>query len=70
MIMDIFYTKGNNVKVNLTKIFGKGNEPTPEEFESMFPKPYYSYKEGSRVSIIKLIFLKILYKIKFKIKKL
>ena len=56
--MDVYYTKGNNVKVNLTKMFGEGNEPTPEEFESMFPKPYYTYEEGTCVNIIKLILLK------------
>ena len=64
--MDIFYTKGDNVKVNLTKMFGEGNEPTPEEFESMFPKPYYTYKEDTRLNIIKLILFKILNKLKIK----
>lgn len=42
----IYYQKGN-VKVNLTKMFGKGNEPTPEEFEAMFPPSYYTYKKKS-----------------------
>ena len=66
--MDIFYTKGENVKINLTKLFGEGNEPTPEQFEAMFPKPYHTLEEGTRVSIIKLILSKIL--VKFKIRKL
>jgi len=58
------------IKVNLTKMFGEGNEPTPEQFEAMFPKPYYTLEEGTRVNFVKYIFLKILYKIKFKMNKL
>lgn len=64
--MDVYYTKGDNVKINLTKMFGEGNEPTPEQFESMFPKVYYPYVEGTRVNIIKRILLKILGKLKIK----
>ena len=38
--------------VNLTKMFGEGNEPTTtEEFESMFPNSYYPYNEGTLMSM-------------------
>lgn len=37
--------------VDLTKMFGAGNEPsTPEEFEAMFPEDYYEYNEGELMS--------------------
>lgn len=37
--------------VDLTKMFGAGNEPsTPEEFEALFPKDYYPYNEGTLMS--------------------
>lgn len=38
--------------IDLTKIFGSGNEPTtPEEFEAMFPNDYYPYNEGELMSM-------------------
>lgn len=38
--------------IDLTKMFGSGNEPsTPEEFESMFPNDYYAYNEGELMSM-------------------
>ncbi len=38
--------------VDLTKMFGAGNEPsTPEEFEAMFPEDYYEYNEGTLMSM-------------------
>ena len=38
--------------VNLTKMFGEGNEPsTVEEFKSMFPNSYYPYNEGTLMSM-------------------
>ena len=38
--------------VNLTKMFGEGNEPTTtQEFESMFPNAYYPYSEGELISM-------------------
>lgn len=49
--------KFNDVKlqiiiVNLTKMFGEGNEPsTTEEFEAMFPNDYYPYNEGELMSM-------------------
>ena len=64
--MDVYYTKGNNVKINLTKMFGEGNEPTPEQFEAMLPKVSYTYEEGTRVNFIKRILLKITGKLKIK----
>ena len=37
---------------NLTKMFGVGNEPsTVEEFEALFPEPYYPYDEGSVIHL-------------------
>lgn len=41
----------NMMLVDLTKMFGTGNEPsTPEEFEAMFPADYYSYNAGELMS--------------------
>lgn len=38
--------------VNLTQMFGEGNEPTTtQEFESMFPNSYYPYNEGELMSM-------------------
>ena len=38
--------------IDLTKMFGSGNEPTtPEEFEAMFPNDYYPYNEGELMSM-------------------
>ena len=38
--------------IDLTKMFGSGNEPsTPEEFEAMFPNDYYPYNEGELISM-------------------
>lgn len=38
--------------VNLTKMFGEGNEPsTVEEFEAMFPNSYYPYNEGTLMNM-------------------
>lgn len=36
--------------IDLTKMFGAGNEPTLEEFKSMFPEDYYPYDEGHYIS--------------------
>lgn len=37
--------------VDLTQMFGVGNEPTTvEEFEAMFPNAYYDYNEGELLS--------------------
>ena len=37
--------------IDLTQMFGAGNEPTtPEEFEAMFPLDYYAYNPGELVS--------------------
>ena len=38
--------------VDLTKMFGAGNEPsTVEEFEAMFPNDYYEYNAGELMSV-------------------
>lgn len=48
----------NNVKISvmvmdLTQMFGAGNEPsTPEEFRAMFPDDYYPYNAGELKSIV------------------
>lgn len=40
------------VCIDLTKIFGAGNEPaTAEEFEAMFPADYYDYDAGSLLNV-------------------
>lgn len=36
--------------VDLTAMFGAGNEPTAEEFEAMFPAEYYPYSEPTLLS--------------------
>ena len=37
--------------IDLTQMFGEGNEPTTvEEFEAMFPNAYYEYNEGTLIS--------------------
>lgn len=37
--------------IDLTQMFGEGNEPaTVEEFEAMFPDDYYEYNEGELMS--------------------
>lgn len=55
--MNTNYAVGDSVKlrnvyiVDLTLMFGAGNEPsTVEEFESMFPASYYPYNEGTLLS--------------------
>ena len=35
---------------DLTLMFGVGNEPTVEEFKSLFPLPYYSYNPGALIN--------------------
>lgn len=48
----ISVTGGTDVVVDLTKMFGAGNEPTTvEEFEAMFPNSYYPYNEGELISL-------------------
>jgi hypothetical protein len=32
--------------IDLTQMFGEGNEPTIEEFEAMYPNNYYEYNKG------------------------
>ena len=46
------YAVSNFMLIDLTKMFGEGNEPsTPEEFEALFPEDYYPYNEGTLMSI-------------------
>ena len=41
----------NLMLIDLTKMFGAGNEPaTIEEFTSLFPLPYYAYNAGTLLS--------------------
>ena len=45
------YTASINL-VDLTRMFGAGNEPeTVEEFKSMFPSDYYEYDKGTLLSM-------------------
>ena len=42
----------NIMAIDLTQMFGAGNEPsTPEEFEALFPEDYYPYNEGELMSM-------------------
>lgn len=42
----------NVICVDLTQMFGAGNEPaTAAEFEALFPKPYYPYSEPTLLSV-------------------
>ena len=40
----------NFIIIDLTKMFGSGNEPTLDQFTKLFPLPYYSYDSGSLLS--------------------
>ncbi len=40
----------NVVCINLTQMFGAGNEPTAEQFSAMFPADYYPYSEPTLMS--------------------
>lgn len=49
---NVSYFDGCINLIDLTKMFGEGNEPsTPEEFEAMFPNDYYPYNEGTLMSM-------------------
>lgn len=37
--------------IDLTRIFGAGNEPTVAEYEAIFPLPYYDYNPGELVNV-------------------
>ena len=42
----------NIMAIDLTQMFGAGNEPsTPEEFEALFSENYYEYNEGELMSM-------------------
>ena len=44
-------TVKNVILIDLTLMFGAGNEPsTVAEFEALFPNPYYAYNEGKIIS--------------------
>lgn len=45
------FTAKNIILIDLTQMFGAGNEPsTVEEFEKLFPLPYYEYNAGEIIS--------------------
>ena len=49
---NVSYFDGSINLIDLTKMFGSGNEPsTPEEFEAMLPNDYYPYNEGELMSM-------------------
>lgn len=49
---NVSYFDGCINLIDLTKMFGSGNEPsTPEEFEAMFPNDYYAYNDGELISM-------------------
>ena len=46
-----YYKLRNAILIDLTLMFGAGSEPsTPEEFERMFPLPYYEYNTGTIIN--------------------
>ena len=45
------YTLRNIMLIDLTKMFGAGNEPsTAAEFEALYPGPYYAYTPGTLIN--------------------
>lgn len=44
------YRVGNIKVIDLSAMFGVGNEPTAEEFEQMFPAEFYPYNPGEIIS--------------------
>ena len=45
------FTAKNVICIDLTLMFGAGNEPaTVEEFEALYPLPYYAYNHGELVN--------------------
>lgn len=44
------YRVGNIKVIDLTAMFGVGNEPTAEQFERMFPAEFYPYNPGEIIS--------------------
>ena len=49
---NVSYFDGCINLIDLTKMFGSGNEPsTPEEFEATFPNDYYAYNDGELISM-------------------
>lgn len=49
---NVSYFDGCINLIDLTKMFGSGNEPsTTQEFEAMFPNDYYAYNEGELMSM-------------------
>lgn len=44
------YRVGNIKVIDLSAMFGVGNEPTAEEFEQMFPAEFYPYNPGKIIS--------------------
>ena len=50
-IGDVAYIK-NAMMLNLTQMFGAGNEPsTVEEVKALFPKEYYAYNTGTETTV-------------------
>lgn len=49
---NVSYFDGCINLIDLTKMFGSGNEPsTTQEVEAMFPNDYYAYNEGELISM-------------------
>lgn len=46
------YRVGNIKAIDLTVMFGVGNEPTAEQFERMFPAEFYPYNPGENIAQI------------------
>lgn len=41
----------NAMVIDLTKMFGEGKEPTADEFNALYPQPYYAYNTGELISV-------------------
>lgn len=47
---NVTWQQRNCMLIDLTQMFGSGNEPTIAEFEALFPLSYYAYDSGSLLS--------------------
>ena len=45
------FTIWNIMLLDLTVMFGQGNEPTADEFKALFPDDYYAYNAGTQTNV-------------------
>lgn len=46
------YSFRNLICIDLTAMFGTGNEPTAEEFRALYPNSYYTYNAGELLNLV------------------